>query len=370
MYEYWLDKFLLPKLQQKYNSHKIIDDIDMHLKNNIASVTKLKRLLKKNEQAEFSKPSKYFNKKLILQKTEVGKENAKSLQKILEKIEKIYKVDRHFLIAIWANETFFGRVMPRLNGLQVLSLLSFSSKNRLFYLNELLYLIDFAIENSIDIKELKASTAGALGQPQFLPSTLVKFAVDFDSDGNIDIWGSQSDTLASIANYLNQFGWDNSLEWGYEVKLTKSISCYLEGPDHSRTLSQWKKLGASRFMGKEFPQDDLNNSYSLMFPAGIYGPIYLVSTNFYALKEYNNSDLYALSVGFIADKIKYNSHDFFRHWEATETLTKIEIMDIQEKLSNKYDTGGIDGLIGYKTRRAIGLYQRDNNLQQTCWPPL
>ena len=370
VYEYWLDEFLLPKLQQKYHSHKIIDEIDMHLKNNIDSVITLKRLIKKNEQAEFSEPSKYFNKKLILQKTEEGKKNVKSLHKTLEEIENIYKVDKHFLLAIWANETFFGKVRPRLNAVQVLSLLSFSSKNRLFYLKELLYLIDFAIENKINIKEIKASKAGALGQPQFLPSTLVKFAVDFDNDGNIDIWSSQSDILASIANYLKQFGWDNSLEWGYEVKLTKSISCYLEGPDHSRSLSQWKKLGVSRFKGKKFPQNDLNNSYSLMFPAGIYGPIYLVSKNFYTLKEYNNSDLYALSVGFIADKIKYKSHDFFRPWEKTETLTKNEIIGVQEMLSKRYDTGGIDGLIGYKTRRAIGLYQRDNNLQQTCWPPL
>ncbi len=370
VYEYWLEKFLLPKLQQKFNSHKIIYEIDMHLKDNIASVITLKKLLNKNEQAEFSEPLEYFNKKLIIQKTKEGKKNAKSLKKILEDIENIYKVDKHFLLAIWANETFFGRVRPRLDGLQVLSLLSFSSKNRHFYLNELFYLIDFAIENRIDIKELKASKAGALGQPQFLPSTLVKFAVDYDKDGNIDIWNSQSDTLASIANYLNHFGWNNSLEWGYEVQLSKSISCYLEGPDHSRSLSQWKKLGASRFKGKEFPQDDLNESYSLMFPAGIYGPIYLVSNNFYTLKEYNNSDLYALSAGFIADRIKYKNHDFIKSWETTKKFTRDEIISIQEKLSKKYDTGGVDGLIGHKTRRAIGLYQRDNNLPQTCWPPL
>ena len=141
--------------------------------------------------------------------------------------------------------------------------------------------------------------------------------------------------MASIANYLNQFGWNNNLEWGYEVRLSKSISCYLEGPDHSRSLSQWKKLGASRFKGKEFPQDGLNESYSLMFPAGIYGPIYLVSKNFYVLKEYNNSDLYALSVGFIADKIKYNNHDFFKNWKTTKKFTKNEIIGLQEKLSKK-----------------------------------
>ena len=370
VYEYWLDKFLLPSLKQKFNNHKVIDEIYVHLKSKIASVMKIKKILNENKQAEFSEPAKYFNKELISHKTSSGKKKAKSLEKLLNNLENIYGVDRNILLAIWANESFFGRVMPKLDALQVLSLLSFSSKNRLFYLSELIYLIDFAIKNKNDVRELKVSKAGALGQPQFLPSTLVKFAVDYDNDGTKDIWNNPSDTLASIANYLNKFGWDNDFEWGYEVRLSENISCYLEGPDHSRSLIQWKKLGVSRFKEKDFPKDDLKNSYSLMFPSGIYGPIYLVSKNFYAIKKYNNSDLYALSVGFIGDKIKYNNHDFFKRWDTTENFTKKEIMELQEKLSAKYDVGGIDGLIGYKTRRAIGIYQKDNNLRQTCWPPL
>ena len=370
VYEYWLDKFLLPSLKQKFNNHKVIDEIYVHLKSKIASVTKIKKILNEDTQAEFSEPAKYFNKELISHKTSSGKKKAKTLEKLLNNLENIYGVDRNILLAIWANESFFGRVMPKLDALQVLSLLSFSSKNRIFYLSELIYLIDFAIENKNDVRELKVSKAGALGQPQFLPSTLVKFAVDYDNDGTKDIWNNPSDTLASIANYLNKFGWDNDFEWGYEVRLSENISCYLEGPDHSRSLIQWKKLGVSRFKEKDFPKDDLKNSYSLMFPAGIYGPIYLVSKNFYAIKKYNNSDLYALSVGFIGDKIKYNNHDFFKRWDTTENFTKKEIMELQEKLSAKYDVGGIDGLIGHKTRRAIGIYQKDNNLRQTCWLPL
>ena len=370
VYEYWLDKFLLPSLKQKFNNHKVIDEIYVHLKSKIASVMKIKKILNENKQAEFSEPAKYFNKELISHKTSSGKKKAKSLEKLLNNLENIYGVDRNILLAIWANESFFGRVMPKLDALQVLSLLSFSSKNRIFYLSELIYLIDFAIENKNDVRELKVSKAGALGQPQFLPSTLVKFAVDYDNDGTKDIWKNPSDTLASIANYLNKFGWDNDFEWGYEVRLSENISCYLEGPDHSRSLIQWKKLGVSRFKEKDFPKDDLKNSYSLMFPAGIYGPIYLVSKNFYAIKKYNNSDLYALSVGFIGDKIKYNNHDFFKRWDTTENFTKKEIMELQEKLSAKYDVGSIDGLIGHKTRRAIGIYQKDNNLRQTCWLPL
>ena len=173
VYEYWLDKFLLPNLRQKFNDHKIIDEISVHLKGELATVLKVKKLLNKGVQAEFSEPAQYFNQELIAHKSRVGKANLKNFEKILNNLEHIYEVDKHILLAIWANETFFGKVLPKFDALQVLTLLSFSSKNRAFYLRELIYLIDSAIENKIDNRTLKVSKAGALGQPQFLPSTLV-----------------------------------------------------------------------------------------------------------------------------------------------------------------------------------------------------
>ena len=94
----------------------------------------------------------------------------------------------------------------------------------------------------------------------------------------------------------------------------------------------------------------------------------MVSNNFYVLKQYNNSDLYALSVGFLADKLKYKNHIFYTEWQDTRKINKNDIIKLQKKLSKNYDVGGIDGLVGYKTRRAIGLYQKENNIKQTCWP--
>ena len=127
VYEYWLDKFLLPHLRQKFNDHKIIDEISVHLKGELATVLKVKKLLNKGVQAEFSEPAQYFNQELIAHKSRIGKENVKNLEKILNNLENIYEVDKHILLAIWANETFFGKVLPRFDALQVLSLLSFSS---------------------------------------------------------------------------------------------------------------------------------------------------------------------------------------------------------------------------------------------------
>ena len=122
-------------------------------------------------------------------------------------------------MAIWANETFFGRAGPNLDGLQILSILSFSSDKRNFFLEEFLYLVQIIEKYKIDIETLKTSTTGALGQPQFLPSTYLKFGIDFDNDRIADIWDSEKDTLASIANYLNKHGWNNKREWGFEVKI-------------------------------------------------------------------------------------------------------------------------------------------------------
>ena len=124
---------MLPSLKQKFNDHKIIDDIDRHLKTKLASVAKIKKILSEDKQAEFSEPKKYFSEKLISHKSSLGKKNARSLHALLHNIENVYKVDKHVLLARWANETFFGKVRPKLDGVQVLSLLSFSSKNRSFF---------------------------------------------------------------------------------------------------------------------------------------------------------------------------------------------------------------------------------------------
>ena len=370
VYEYWLNNFLLEKVKEQVKDPNTADRISSHLKSKLNSYSKVRDILKKFSHAEFSQPDKYFNKDLIKTKTTLGKKIKDDLNKELTKIEKVFGVDRNILLAIWANETFYGKVKPNLDGLQTLSILSFASKDRIFFLKEFLYLIDIIEENKIEIKKLKTSTSGALGQPQFLPSTFLRFGVDFDNDNKINIWDSNLDSLASIANYLNVNGWRKKIEWGFEVKIPKSLNCFLEGPDHSRSLSQWVKLGISRASKKEFPEKEKNKSYNLLLPSGTYGPIYLVSENFYVLKKYNNSDLYALSVAFLSDKLKYNHHDFYANWKKTRKINKTEVTNLQNRLSENYDVGGIDGLIGYKTRRAIGLYQRKHNKKETCWPPL
>jgi lytic murein transglycosylase len=369
-YVFWLENFLFKKIEQRVKEKETQFFIIEHLKSKKENFEYLYNRIINLRQAEFSRPEKYFRYNLIESKVTLGKKIKSSLFKKLEKIEKHFGVDKDILLAIWANETFYGKVLPNIDGLFVLSILSFSSEKKHFYLNEFFSLLSIIEKSNLPLKQFKTSISGALGQPQFLPSSLIDFGVDFNGDSFIDIWNSPIDSLASIANFLSKNGWKKSPDWGFEVNKPKGISCFLEGPDHSRSLRQWEKLGIKRVSNNPFPEMEQTKSYSLLLPAGTYGPTFLVNQNFYAIKSYNNSDLYALSVAFLSDKIKYKNHSFYNRWQKTKSHKKPEIIAIQTELAKNFDVGGIDGLIGYKTRRAIGLYQKKRSWKETCWLPL
>ena len=218
-------------------------------------------------------------------------------------------------------------------------------------------------------KTMKSSWAGALGQPQFLPTSFLKHAVDFDGDGVIDIWNSTPDTLASIANYLVDYGWVKGRDWGFEVTVPESVSCALEGPDQGKKISEWAALGIERVGGKPFPKSELKAEGFLLMPAGRNGPAFIVTPNFYVLKEYNESDLYALFIGHGADRIAGGDRRFAGSWGKVGGLYRSDIAAMQRGLEKLgYDVGSADGLPGFKTRRSIGDWQAKNGRAPTCFP--
>jgi hypothetical protein len=217
---------------------------------------------------------------------------------------------------------------------------------------------------------MKSSWAGAMGYTQFLPSDFEKYAVDFDGDGRRDIWNSVPDALASAGNSLHSQGWDGAQPWGYEVALPKGFDCTLQGPDLARPISEWMKLGVARVKDRQFPEDNLGDSAFLVLPAGLKGPAFLATNNFSVLKLYNNSDVYALFVGHVADMIAANAPtEFVGAWETVERLPRDRIQRFQEVLVAKgQDVGNVDGLAGFKTRRSIGVEERKLGLPLTCYP--
>ena len=216
---------------------------------------------------------------------------------------------------------------------------------------------------------MKSSWAGALGQPQFLPSSFLKHAVDFDGDGHADIWNSEADALASIANYLVDYGWVKGRDWGFEVTVPESVSCALEGPDQGKRISDWAEMGIDRVSGKAFPPNEARAEGFLLMPAGRNGPAFIVTPNFYVLKEYNESDLYALFIGHGADRIAGGDRTFAGKWGKVGGLYRSDIASLQRALEAKgYDVGSADGLPGFRTRRSIGDWQAKNGRPPTCFP--
>jgi hypothetical protein len=207
-----------------------------------------------------------------------------------------------------------------------------------------------------------------MGQPQLLPSKFLRYAVDADGDGRRDVWRSVPDSLGSIANYLREHGWKPEQGWGIEVRVPASVSCTLEGPRQGKPLRQWAQLGLTRANHATLPGQNGDAAAFLLMPAGRLGPAFLVSENFYVLKQYNESDLYALFIGYLANRLRGGS-GFLAAWAPTDPMRRGDIWAMQERLQAQgHDVGKVDGLIGFATRTAIGQWQTRNGRAETCFP--
>ena len=323
---------------------------------------------KKQSQAEFSSPGPYFAEKRLANLAAAGRSHAASHARLLTQIEKKYGVPAAIVLAIWGRETGYGRAKITASEMDVLATMAFMGDRKDLFMKELVAAL-LMVEQGIDPARMKGSWAGAMGQPQFMPSSYLKYAVDFDGDGVKDIWNSEADALASIANYLVQKGWQRGRGWGFEVTIPAAVSCAQEGPDLARPISHWASLGITRISGKAFPKAELKAAGMMLVPAGRHGPEFVVTPNFYVLKEYNNSDLYALFIGNLADRIAYGSGAFDGRWGKVGHMYRSDVEKMQKSLARMgHDVGKIDGLPGFKTRRSIGRWQEKNGMKPTCYP--
>ncbi|MER0236869.1 lytic murein transglycosylase [Fulvimarina sp. MAC8] len=321
-----------------------------------------------NFQAEFKDGSDYLSERAVAGMVRAGRELLGRHGEVLARIEKRYGVPAPIIIAIWGRESAFGNAEIPHNAFEVLGTKAWLSRRKEMFRGELLAALEIAENGDRPVDEMRSSWAGALGQPQFMPSKFLNYAVDFDGDGKRDIWNSVPDTLASIANYLKEHGWQTGRDWGFEADIPMAVSCTTEGPDQGRPISAYVEDGVSRVSGRTFPDHEIGETGHVMMPAGRMGPMFVATPNFYVIKAYNNSDLYALFVGHAADRMM-GSGAFSKAWKASDRLTRGDIAKLQEKLVAKgFDVGGVDGLAGFKTRRSIGAVESELGLPETCWP--
>ena len=319
-------------------------------------------------QAEFRSPGRYFRESSLNSLVRLGRERLAKWRDTLAAIERRYGVPRRIVVAVWGRESGYGRARIPHNAVRVLATEAFMGRRKTLFRPELLAVLRVVQEGHIPLSRLRSSRFGALGQPQFLPSKFLLYAVDFDGDGRRDIWRSVPDTLASIANYLRAHGWQPGRDWGFESRIPDNVSCTLEGPDKGAPVRDWVRSGVKRVSGRPFPGSELGRTGYLLMPAGRSGPAYIATGNFYVLKTFNESDLYALFIGHLADRYASNRR-FVGSWSAVKGFSRRDVQAMQRRLERRgVNVGGADGLVGFRTRVAIGEWQMANGQRPTCFP--
>ncbi len=320
-------------------------------------------------QAEFSSPANYFKEASIAALAKRGKAEMKRWSGTLKRIEQRYGVPAGILLAMWARESNYGRAAIPYDAVRNLATLSFLGRRPETFRPELLAALVMLQRGHVTRAEMKSSWAGAMGLMQMLPSQFLDFAVDFDGDGRQDIWSSVPDALASAANFLKSRSWRAGEAWGYEVEMPARFDCTLEGPDHGRAIGEWLKMGLKPAGGRSIASGRLDDLAYLILPAARFGPAFLGTRNYYVIKSYNESDLYVIYIGHLADRITDDLR-FVAPWRGISTYSRDKVARLQKRLvAEGYNVGDqIDGLIGFRTRIATGLYQKRFGLAFDCWP--
>jgi lytic murein transglycosylase len=320
-------------------------------------------------QAEFTRtPAQYVNATYLARLADQGKSLLAKHRETLEKIERQLGVPPPVLMAIWGRETAFGAHQSPHYAIQALATQAFLGRRKEMFRNELIWALKLLEDGVRTRQSLNASWAGAMGLTQFMPSEYYTLAYDLDGDGRKDIWGSVPDALASAANQLRFRGWVAGHPWGFEVRLPAGIACDLEGPANARTVREWAKLGVVRARLRAFPDNVLDAEAFILAPGGAHGPAFLALENFMVIKRYNMSDLYALFVGDLSDRIA-GAGTFETPWGDVRQLSARGIEELQTRLQAKgYAIAKIDGKAGMNTRALVGAYQKANSLEVDCWP--
>ncbi len=241
-----------------------------------------------------------------------GADAAKAQRALIARVESAYGVPGPVMVAIWGMESNFGQFTGVRPVITALATLAYDSRRPALFRGELFQALALVDKGVVQLPDFIGSWAGAIGQPQFMPSSFLRYAVDFDGDGKIDIWTSPADVLGSMANYLKVSGWTEGTRWGREVRISKTVMARIEKAvpmrssgcrarremTEARPLNEWRRLGVLAANGGRLPTATL--------PASLVrgqNRNFLVYQNYQAIIEYNCSNAYAVSVGLLSDRV-------------------------------------------------------------------
>lgn len=287
----WLQEFRSDALQAGIKNET--------LNKALASVEPLPWVIEADRnQPEFKKTlSDYLQGILSPQRIAAGRKKLADNSRLLQQISEQYGVAAHYIVALWGIETYYGKHTGKVPIIDALVTLAYDGRRSAYFRAELINALKIIDSGHVSYQNMKGSWAGAMGQVQFMPSSFLRYAVDGNKDGRIDLWRTPEDYLSSAANYLHQVGWQDRQIWGREVLVPASVIA-----EERRSLADWQRLGVRRLDGNDLPQADVEAT--LIQPEGEQGRAFLVYDNYHALMKWNRAHSFALAVGLLADRLK------------------------------------------------------------------
>jgi lytic murein transglycosylase len=280
---------------------------------------------------------------------------------LLDAIEAKYGVEAEVVAAIWGLESAYGGFRGGIPVVEALATLAYEGRRGKFFEGELIAALKIVQSGQVPVAAFKGSWAGASGHTQFMPSSILALAQDWQGDGRRDLWGEDpADALASTAAYLAKNGWTRGQPWGVEVTLPEDFPWEQSGERIRKPVSEWTALGVRDTHGREVADHGLA---SVLLPAGHQGAAFLIFANFQVIESYNTADAYVIAVGSLSDRLRGGAaiaHGWPREDRALTFDEKVEMQGLL--LASGFDPQGVDGIMGPNTIQAIRLFQKSLGL--------
>ncbi|MCG7520604.1 lytic murein transglycosylase [Ruegeria sp. Ofav3-42] len=328
------------------------------LDRSLAGLTYDRDVIKRDRnQAEFSKPIwEYLDSAVSDTRVKNGRAGLERHRDTLTRIEAKYGVEKEVVTAIWGLETAFGTYRGSDQIIRSLATLAFDARRAQFFETQLIAALQIVQAGDVSPGSMVGSWAGAMGHTQFMPTSYLDHAVDFDGDGRRDIWSDDpTDALASAAAYLARHGWTKGQPWGVEVTLPEEFDYSTARRDHTLKPSEWAARGVVTTNGQAVSD---HGQAAILLPAGGRGVALMIFDNFKVIEKYNGADAYVVGIGHLSDRLA-GGDPFQTDWpRGDRVLSFTEKKELQARLTEAgFDTQGVDGRTGPNTVNAVRAYQ-------------
>jgi membrane-bound lytic murein transglycosylase B len=310
-----------------------------------------------SRQPEFTLTlARYLANAISPERIAKGRQMLAQHRTLLQAVERDYGVQPHYLVAFWGLESGYGTFVGDFSVVRSVATLACRTRRAQFFAGETVQALRILASQHMQAVQMKGSWAGAMGNTQFMPSTFVRYGVDRDGDGRIDLWRSLPDVFASSANFLNKSGWQRGQDSHIEVSLPQGFPYDRVDLNEERTAREWRTLGVTQADGRPLP--DFADRAAIAIPAGYRGPAFLMLPNFKTIMVWNRSVLYALSVGVLARQIAGGPGLVRDSPPDDQPISRDTAVDMQQRLIKlALYSEEADGLIGPKTRASLRAFQ-------------